>query len=142
MTGITTGESEVEMSMSDEELRAVVEVSRILARYVQSVDAFDADKVASLFAPDGRIEGLSVGTLSGRDEIRAFFAARDVVVPPRRHHVTSINARIDPDGVLRSTSYLQVVGIGDLIAGVYEDEFEADGDDWLFKRKLIQLEVT
>ena len=48
---------------------------------------------------------------------------------------------VDGAGVLRATSYFHVVGPGNPVAGVYEDEFETDGNEWLIRRKTIRVEI-
>jgi uncharacterized protein (TIGR02246 family) len=129
---------------ADSELVAVLAAGRLLARYAQAVDAHDSDGVARLFVADGTLAGLPSGDLKGRDAIRGFFAARadarDPAAGVRRHHVASADTRVDSDGVLRSTSYFNVVGEGGAVAGVYEDEFARDGDEWLLRRRTITVE--
>ncbi len=39
------------------------------------------------------------------------------------------------------TAWAHVVGPGGQVAGVYHDVFERDGDDWLFRRRDITIEV-
>ncbi len=130
--------------MDGRETAAVLEASRLLARLAQSIDLGDADAIAELFVPDGVLEGLLSGkTLEGRDAIREFFAerelARDQSLARRRHHVATINARLDGD-VVRSTSYFNVIGPGGTVAGVYNDELVETDDGWRIKRKTINVE--
>jgi hypothetical protein len=130
--------------MSIEEARAIVETRRLIARYVQRVDAKDSDGIAELFTADARIEGLSVGTLDGREAIRAFFAGRGGTPGgPERHHATSIDARLGEDGVVRAGSYLHILGFPNVMAGTYFDELRRGTDGELrFSRKVITLEVS
>ena len=123
------------------EAAAIVEVERQQSRYVQAVDAGEGDAAAALFTPDGVFEGAVESPLEGRDAIRDFFTRRELVSPPRRHHVTSMDAQLDPDGVVRATTYLQVVGLGGLTAGYYHDEFEHVDGEWLFRRKHLYVEI-
>jgi uncharacterized protein (TIGR02246 family) len=129
---------------ADSELTAVLAANRLLARYAHAVDGHDSDGVAGLFVADATLAGLPSGDLEGREAIRAFFAARADARDPsagvRRHHVASANTRIDDDGVLRSTSYFNVVGEGGSVAGVYEDEFARDEGEWLLARRTVTVE--
>ena len=129
--------------MTDDELRAIVTAERLLAQYVHRVDEADGEGVGELFAEDATIEGLVDGeVLRGRAEIMKFFGERPIASPPRSHHVTSTDAHLDPDGTLRATTYMQVVGIGGLTCGWYDDEFAQEGGDWVFKRRRITVEVV
>lgn len=117
----------------------MVGVHRLQARYAQAVDARDGKAVAGLFTPDGVFDG-DLGPLSGREELTRFFAELPRSEPPMRHHIGSIDARFDADGVLRSTSYLHTTGPV-RIQAIYEDEYEPAAEDgWLFKRKTIRIE--
>jgi uncharacterized protein (TIGR02246 family) len=131
------------MGLTDIELRAIVAVQRLMARYVQAVDAGDPDAIAALFAPTARMEGfVSVPVVDGREAIRQFFVDyQQRREPGLRHHITSIDAGFEDDGVLRATSYLHVIGGAQLIAGVYRDEFVPDGSDWLFAKRVVRVEI-
>jgi uncharacterized protein (TIGR02246 family) len=134
------------LSLHNLEPSAFVAVQRLLARYATQLDEGDAEAVAELFTPGGRMEQTPGDLmLSGRTEIRVFLAererSRDPSLPRRRHHVSTIDARVDDDGIVYATSYFHVVGPGDQVAGVYEDEISADGDRWLFARRIVRVEV-
>jgi uncharacterized protein (TIGR02246 family) len=127
------------MYMTDQELRAVVGVQRLQARYAHAVDERDGEAVARLFTPDGVFDG-DLGPLSGRDELKRFFDQRPLTDPPMRHHIGTIDVRFDADGMLRSTSYLSTTGPVRVTA-VYDDEYEEAAEEgWLFKRKTIRVE--
>lgn len=127
------------MTISDREVRALQSAERLLARYAQSVDARDGDAVANLFTLDGQVERPE-GNLRGREEIRRHFGERARTRPRVRHHVATIDAWLDEFGLLHAKSYFQVIGAR-FVAGVYEDDFELVDDDWLIKRKTINIEM-
>lgn len=130
--------------MDARETAAVVEASRLITQLAQNVDLGDADAIADLFVAEGIMDGLLSGaTLDGREAIREFFAERernrDTSLIRRRHHVSSINARLDGD-VVHSKSYFNVIGPGGTVAGVYEDEFVETDEGWRFRHKTINVE--
>ena len=134
------------MSISiNTETSAIVGVQRLLARTAHAIDEGDAETLAGFFIPDGVLAGAGGQVLSGREEIQNFFAERerlrDKTATRGRHHVSTTDARLEADGTVRATSYFHVVGPGGQVAGVYQDQFERNGDDWLFRRRDITVEV-
>lgn len=127
------------MSVTDTEAIAILAAERLLARCAHAADAGDGRRYSEQFTRDAVIDGHPRGPFKGREAIARFYAERRIQDPPHRHHVTTIDARFDADGVLRSTSYFEVIG-GGLIAGVDEHEFARDGEQWLIKRKVTRLE--
>jgi uncharacterized protein (TIGR02246 family) len=134
------------MSISiDTEKNAIVAVQRVLARAAHAIDEGDAERLAGLFTAEGVLAGAGGRVLSGPDEIRDFFVERERLRDPsatrRRHHVSTTDAHLEADGSVHATSYFHVVGPGGQVAGVYHDQFERDGDEWLFRRRDIAVEV-
>jgi uncharacterized protein (TIGR02246 family) len=119
---------------------AMIEAVALLGRYAQAVDAGDADAIARLFAEDARVEGfVSRPVMEGRDEIRAFFAGR--TPGPERHHVTSVDAELGDDGILRARSYLLVTGLDAPMIAVYSDELAERDGGWVFRNRVVRVET-
>ena len=126
--------------VSTERLTAArVAVAQVMARCAFTADSGDGDGYAALFTEDGVIEGLPNGPFRGRAEIAAYYNSRQIEDPPRRHQVSTIDTWFDAGDVLLSRSYFAIVG-GNLVSGWYEIEFQAQGDEWLIKRKVTHIE--
>lgn len=126
--------------MSDDELAAVVSAQRSIALAAHAADARDGETVSLLFTPDCVFEG-STGIHNGRGEVQRHFDELPLADPPLRHHISSIYARFDAAGILRATSYFLAVSKSRRVAGVYHDEFQAVGDEWLIKHRTVQIEL-
>jgi len=126
------------MPLLEPEAHAMLAVQRLLALGALTADSGDGDGYAALFTVDGVIEGLPRGPIEGREAIREYYN-RGVADPPRRHHVSSIHARFDADGILRATSYFLIVG-AEPVFGVYDHEFAAQDEGWLIRRKITRIE--
>jgi hypothetical protein len=130
----------VQKSISDHELAAVVAAQRAIALAAHAADARDGQTVSRLFTPDCVFEG-STGIRNGRDEVRRHFEELPLADPPLRHHISSIYARFDDEGILRATSYFLAVSKDRRVAGVYDDEFQAVGVGWLIKHRAVRIEL-
>jgi hypothetical protein len=128
------------VTLTETDALAIIAVHGRLARAAHAADAGDGEAYGKCYTTDAVIEGHPRGRFEGRDAITKYYSERDLGGdPPHRHHIASIDAWFDEDGVLRSTNYFTVVG-GGLIAGIDEHEFDFDGSEWLIKRKVTRLE--
>ena len=96
-------------------------------RYARGCDTRDPDAVAATFA-DHAVLDAGPTRVEGREAIRAFY--RSGLDRDRRHFVTNITTTAASAGLVRATSYLLAIEVGDDCTivrwGRYTDEIAVD----------------
>lgn len=128
-----------------------LDVADLVARYAECVDTADIEGYVNLFLPDGVVEH-SAGTVTGRDEIRAWVAglaqAGRIGPESRLKHVLGLPV-IRGDGQ-RCTARTYVViprhmEAGDIstrLVGAYKDDIVKHDGRWLIEKRIIDLEFV
>jgi 3-phenylpropionate/cinnamic acid dioxygenase small subunit len=129
-----------------ERLAHTLQITELLYRYAELVDAGDFDGVGQLL---GR--GAFMG-VTGADAIAALFAATTRRFPehgnrPRTRHLV-LNPIIDIDGErarARSTFVViqntETVSLQPIVAGRYADMFALDDTGWYFTERRVDVEM-
>ncbi|ABK69916.1 nuclear transport factor 2 family protein [Mycolicibacterium smegmatis] len=132
--------------MNLERLAHTLQITELLYRYAELVDAGDFDGVGQLL---GR--GAFMG-VTGADAIAALFAATTRRFPehgnrPRTRHLV-LNPIIDIDGErarARSTFVViqntETVSLQPIVAGRYADMFALDDTGWYFTERRVDVEM-
>lgn len=132
--------------MNLERLAHTLQITELLYRYAELVDAGDFDGVGQLL---GR--GAFMG-VTGADAIAALFAATTRRFPehgnrPRTRHLV-LNPIIDIDGErarARSTFVViqntETVSLQPIVAGRYADTFALDDTGWYFTERRVDVEM-
>ena len=129
------------------------ELSNLIARYAELIDAGDLEGVSELLAHAAVGAGDSPSLLSGKDAIRSLYASTTRIhpdgTPGTKHVTTNLILDIDDDsGTASARSYwtvLQAVPglpLQPILAGRYHDRFERAMDGgWRFveRRYLVDL---
>ncbi|WP_158167819.1 nuclear transport factor 2 family protein [Mycolicibacterium smegmatis] len=132
--------------MNLERLAHTLQITELLYRYAELVDAGDFDGVGQLL---GR--GAFMG-VTGAEAIAALFAATTRRFPehgnrPRTRHLV-LNPIIDIDGErarARSTFVViqntETVSLQPIVAGRYADTFALDDTGWYFTERRVDVEM-
>ncbi len=129
------------------------ELSNLIARYAELIDAGDLEGVSELLAHAAVGAGDSPSLLAGKEAIRSLYESTTRIhpdgTPGTKHVTTNLILDIDDDGGTASArSYwtvLQAVPglpLQPILAGRYHDRFErVPGDGWRFveRRYLVDL---
>jgi SnoaL-like domain len=125
------------------------DIMDLVARYAECVDTGDAEGYAGLFAPDGVIEH-SAGSVRGRDAIRAWVA--DLVKQDRvgKHsklkHIMGLPVIRGEGNRATSRVYVTIprhLDSGEIVirlAGTYFDDCVKQDGQWLFEKRVIDLD--
>jgi 3-phenylpropionate/cinnamic acid dioxygenase small subunit len=135
---------------------SAIEITNLIYRYAELIDAGDLDAVAELFA-HGRICGVENGppetVFTGTAGVRKMYemAVRihDDGTPKTRHNTSNVQLEIDEDGgTARSTSYYCVtqatpeLPLQVIVTGHYQDTFHRlDGVWWFDSRTMFVDQV-
>jgi hypothetical protein len=133
-----------------EDIEAIRDLKMAYAKLCD--EGYDADGIVALFADeDVSWESDVFGTYRGRDEIHAWFDGVDAEIRWALHLM--VNPRIDvaPGGRTAKGSFylleLATMSAADggepdavVMTGKYDDEFVKVGDEWRFKRIVINFE--
>ncbi len=121
-------------------------ISDLFVRYTTALDAGDVETVVDCFTEEAALESPVIGSIAGRDAIRAFaerFAAQRAGGVQFRHMITNIAAEIEDSGNrARASAYLLVLITQDgksrtLPPGRYECEVVKQGGAWRFQRRVV-----
>ena len=128
------------------------ELSNLIARYAELIDAGDLDGVSELLAHAAVGAGDSSSLLAGKEAILALYVSTTRIhpdgTPGTKHVTTNLILDIDDDaGTASARSYwtvLQAVPglpLQPILAGRYHDRFERADDGWRFveRRYLVDL---
>jgi hypothetical protein len=129
------------------ELAAREAIRDTIGRYAHAADSGRFDDLASLFTVDGVLEVHGEAPLAGRDAIRDYLhgvrvdLANATQVPLIRHHVTStVIDVVDHDSARGACYFLAVTEYGVDHWGRYRDDYERDGDAWLFAHRRVRTD--
>lgn len=137
--------------MNPERLAHTLQITELLYRYAELVDAGDFDGVGQLLGR-GTFAGASGPGVTGAEAIAAVFAATTRRYPeqgnrPRTRHLV-LNPIIDVDGArahARSTFVViqntETVSLQPIVAGRYADTFALDADGWYFTERRVDVEM-
>jgi len=121
-------------------------ISDLFVRYTTALDAGDVETVVDCFTEEAALESPVIGSIAGRDAIRAFaerFAAQRAGGVQFRHMITNIAAEIEDSGNrARASAYLLVLITQDgksrtLPPGRYECEVVKQGGGWRFQLRVV-----
>jgi 3-phenylpropionate/cinnamic acid dioxygenase small subunit len=130
---------------------SALEITNLIYRYAERLDAGDMDAVAGIFA-HGRICGMEDGppetVFEGAAGVRRMYDMATRIYEdgtPKTKHLTS-NVQLDIDeaaGTARSTSYYCVtqatpnLPLQVIVTGHYKDTFHRVGDQWWFDTRIM-----
>lgn len=137
--------------MTTDNSQARVQIQHTMAVYCNCVDSGDTDGVAGAFMAQARLELSSGTTATGREAIRAFYAAvigpdrpdrlPDGSIPLLRHNLTTSRVEfLDDDCAQGWTYFMSLTRFGMDHAGRYLDTFRRDGERWLIADRRIVVE--
>lgn len=122
-------------------------IEQLLSRYPFLVDRQKFAEIASLFTPDGVMEGPVGSPGVGRDGIEEFFrhsATKPVIgrVPKlMRHHVTSQRIDLLDEHHASSDSYFMALSdVGLDHWGRYRDTIVQEDGSWLIAKRLLVVD--
>ncbi len=132
---------------------SAVQVSNLIARYAELVDAGDFDGLADLLADAAVGEVGNDSLLVGRDAVRSMFTTTtrryEDGTPGTKHVTTNLILDIDEEaGVAATRSYwtvLQAVPglpLQPILAGRYHDRFTRTDGTWRFAERRYQVELV
>ncbi|MBU8809266.1 nuclear transport factor 2 family protein [Mycolicibacterium goodii] len=137
--------------MTFERLAHTLQITELLYRYAELIDAGDFDGVGQLLGR-GSFAGTSTPGVSGAEAIAALFAATTRRYPehgnrPRTRHLV-LNPIVEVDGSqarARSTFVVvqqtETVPLQPIVAGRYADTFAWDDDGWYFTERRVDVEM-
>ena len=129
-----------------------LEITELLYRYAELIDAGDFDGVGQLLARS-TFGGPASGSVSGAERIAKLFATTTRRYPdhgntPRtRHLVLNPVVELDTDGtaVTRSTFCVvqdtETVPIQPIVVGRYYDRFGRDDGGWYFTERKVEIQM-
>lgn len=121
---------------------------RLVVAYTHLVDFGEATKVADLFTPDGTWSSPEV-TMTGRDQIRAGFAAREAMARVSKHVCTNLQIDARDDDHAEGIVYLSLYRTdtdaavapldGPTLIGHYRDTFVRTHRGWRFASRRFEV---
>ncbi len=129
------------------------ELSNLIARYAELIDAGDLDEMASLLADAAVGTGDGNAMVTGHEAIRGLFAATTRIHPdgtPGTKHVTT-NLILDIDdesGTASARSYWTVfqavpgLPLQPILAGRYHDRFARANGTWAFSERRYFIDLV
>lgn len=124
-------------------LEAVEAARDLVHEYAAAADSREVDRVLALFAPDAVLHSPR-GVHTGHEQIAGSYATGWSLEPSRkRHFLTNVRLRQDPDGTVAATADFFHLGRGEgrsvLGWGRYDDRIDVSGPRPLFTGKRITL---
>ena len=80
-------------------------IGDVLAAYCEAVDEMQLDALVALFSVDCRFDRGFDAITTGRDDLRAYFAARLPVYSATSHHLSNVRVRVSGDHA-QASSYV------------------------------------
>jgi 3-phenylpropionate/cinnamic acid dioxygenase small subunit len=135
-----------------ERLQSHIEISDLLYRYTQFMDAGDFDSVGKLFA-EATIITPGTGEISGEQAAKVlcerYTRRYECGTPKTKHIVTNIIIEFPSSGsTANSSAYFQVLQATEklplqvICAGRYHDIFFRGADGWKFSQRTIYLDLV
>lgn len=137
--------------MNPERLAHTLQITELLYRYAELVDAGDFDGVGQLLGR-GTFMGMAGAGVTGVEAIAALFAATTRRYPghgnrTRTRHLV-LNPIVDVEDArahARSTFVVvqntETVSLQPIVAGRYADTFALDADGWYFTERRVDVEM-
>jgi 3-phenylpropionate/cinnamic acid dioxygenase small subunit len=128
------------------------EITELLYRYAELIDAGDFDGVGRLLARS-TFGGSASGSVSGADDIAKLFAmttrryAEHGNTPRTRHLVLNPVVELSGDGAAATRSTFcvlqdtETVPIQPIVVGRYYDAFARDDDGWYFTERKVDIQM-
>lgn len=127
------------------------EITELLYRYAELIDAGDFDGVGALLAR-ASFGGAATPSVSGAENIAGLFAMTtrrfpDSGTPKTRHLVLNAIVDIDGDTATSRSTFLVVqatdtVPFQPIVAGRYYDRFARDAGGWYFTERKADVEMV
>ena len=129
-----------------------LEITELLYRYAELIDAGDFDGVGRLLARS-TFGGPASGSVSGADDIAKLFATTTRRYPehgntPRtRHLVLNPVVELSGDGTAATRSTFcvmqdtETVSIQPIVVGRYYDAFARDDEGWYFTERKVDIQM-
>jgi 3-phenylpropionate/cinnamic acid dioxygenase small subunit len=129
-----------------------IEITELLYRYAELIDAGDFDRVGQLLARS-TFGGPASGSVSGAENIAKLFAKTTRRYPdhgntPRtRHLVLNAVVELNGDGTAASRSTFcvvqdtETVPIQPIVVGRYYDTFGHDDSGWYFTERKVEIQM-
>lgn len=127
------------------------EITELLYRYAELIDAGDFDGVGALLAR-ASFGGAATPSVSGAENIAGLFAMTtrrfpDSGTPKTRHLVLNAIVDIDGDTATSRSTFLVVqatdtVPFQPIVAGRYYDRFARDAGGWHFTERKADVEMV
>ena len=127
-----------------------VEITELLYRYAELIDAGDFEGVGRLLARAG-FGGASTPSVSGAENIAGLFGMTtrrfDDGTPKTRHLVLNPIVEIDGDFATARSTFCVVQATGTvefqpIVAGRYYDRFARDAEGWYFTERKADVEMV
>jgi 3-phenylpropionate/cinnamic acid dioxygenase small subunit len=123
----------------------VEDITALVMRYAERLDAGDLDGVAALFAHATWRSPARAEPLRGAEQVRGAYDGVLLYdgIPATRHVVTNLVVEVEPPERARARSYFTVFQarpdfpLQAIICGRYHDAFERAGGGWRFADRLI-----
>ena len=121
------------------------DITALVMRYAERLDAGDLDGVAALFAHATWRSPARAEPLRGAEQVRRAYDGVLLYdgIPATRHVVTNLVVELEPPDRARARSYFTVfqarpdLPLQAIICGRYHDAFERAGGAWRFADRLI-----
>lgn len=144
--------SEIELGARLTRLESAEEIKALKLEYADACDdAYNPDRIASLFTEDGVWDGGErYGTYEGRESIRTFFANVSDLVPWAMHYIVSPRIEVNEDATEADGRWYlwQTCNhyVGDelmpmMIAGRYRDRYRRESDGWKMSELHLALDA-
>lgn len=129
-----------------------LEITELLYRYAELIDAGDFDGVGRLLARS-TFGGPATGSVSGADNIAKLFAMTTCRYPdhgntPRtRHLVLNPIVELNDDGTAATRSTFcvlqdtETIPIQPIVVGRYYDAFARDDAGWYFTERTVEIQM-
>lgn len=121
-------------------LEDIEAIRKLKARYADACDRdYDADTLASLFAPDAIWDGGSFGRYEGREAIRQFFQGVSNDIPFAMHYMINPIIEVNGDTATGKWHLFQTCTFSEnnqaiFGAARYDEEYRRHDGEWLFWR--------
>ncbi len=126
-------------------------ITTLICAYAERLDAGDFAGVAELFTEATLRTDGQPGSMHGREQVHALYAATVILYdgrPCTRHVTTNIVIDVDAAGTAGARSYFTVfqarpeLPLRAIIAGRYQDRFTKRGGVWSFAERVIFVDLV
>lgn len=135
-----------ELKARIERLEARAAITELVSHYASACDEHDMPRLMSLFTPDACFDSPSGAMVAnGRIAIEAMFIELFKIRGPAFHWTHDVIVKVDPLQPDRATgrvySHAETTpgAISSLAAMRYDDEYQRDGGQWRFRKRVISF---